>query len=134
MEEKPILVESWIRREKVWLSPFSESTKQTIKDMGGVIKTNHDEGGFRYKITFPGHLWGASVVKSKWHLSVQGRDLFELGVMDSSGHLTYDTEITNDVVYNLTDEDVLTLLRLIKRLDKHGKIKRLNSSQTAQGL
>lgn len=134
MEEKPILVESWIKREKVLLSPFSESTKQTIKAMGGVIRTDHDDGAFRYRITFPGHLWGASVIKSKWHLSIQGLDLFELGVMDASGHLTYDTEITNDVVYNLTDEDVLTLLRLIKRLDKHGKIKRLNGSQTVQGL
>lgn len=68
--------------------------------------------------------YGASVVK---HFGSYGYedDLFELGVVwygdNEFGNLTYNTDITNDVIGYLTNEQVLELLERIKNLDESGR-------------
>lgn len=80
--------------------------------------------GVHYLFKFPNNR-GASVIK---HTSSYGssygysEDLWELGVIifgtdNDIWHLDYETEITNDVIGSLTDEDVRELLKRIKELD-----------------
>lgn len=76
--------------------------------------------GVQYLFKFPNNR-GASVIK---HTSSYGysEDLWELGVIrfgtdDDVWGLDYETEITNDVIGYLTDEDVQDLLKRIKELD-----------------
>lgn len=65
--------------------------------------------------------YGASVIK---HFGSYGyeEDLFELAVIifkdkdDKHGCLCYNTPITNDVIGNLTNDEVLKLLEKIKNL------------------
>ena len=42
--------------------------------------------------------------------------LYELAVVDSSGDLTYDTSITNDVLGYLSQQDVTEILIKIQQL------------------
>lgn len=74
-------------------------------------------GGIRYRFKFPNN-YGASVVKGPW--TYGGRDdLWELAVLTYDGDewkLTYDTEITDDVIGYLEDEEVLELLQKIQDL------------------
>lgn len=66
--------------------------------------------------------FGASVVRHNF--SYGGEDgLFELAVLEFPNeteeyHLTYDTEITDDVLGYLTEEDVQDLLTRIEQLEK----------------
>lgn len=77
-------------------------------------------GGIHYIFRFENG-YGASVIK---HNGSYGRELnlWELGVIkyvgdgDRDWHLTYETEITDDVVGNLTDDEVKDLLKEIKEL------------------
>lgn len=49
--------------------------------------------------------YGVSVVKTPY--SYGGKDgLYEMAVLDSSGEITYDTPITNDVLGYLTEDEV----------------------------
>ena len=73
--------------------------------------------GAQYIFRFPNN-YGASVVK---HFSSYGssEDLWELAVLRFEGDkwdLTYDTEITDDVMGYLTNQDVLDLLQRIRDL------------------
>lgn len=72
---------------------------------------------FSHRFKFENN-YGASVVK---HYGSYGfeEDLFELAVLyfeDGKIYLCYDTPITNDVEGNLTNDDVLKLLRKIREL------------------
>lgn len=69
-------------------------------------------GGSRWKFDFPNG-FGASVVNDGY-----GGDagLFELGVLDRDGRLTYDTPVTDDVLGYLTESDVAEALDLIAAL------------------
>jgi len=59
--------------------------------------------------------YGASVAQHKY--SYGGEEgLYELAVLDKDGNLTYDTEITNDVIGWLTEDDVENLLSRIESL------------------
>ncbi len=59
--------------------------------------------------------YGVSVVKHDY--SYGGREgLYELAVLDSDGSLTYDTEITNDVLGYLTPEDVSQYMIMVQDL------------------
>lgn len=76
--------------------------------------------GVQYMFKFPNH-YGASVIKHTWSYGYEG-DLWELGVIrfgtdDDVWGLDYDTEITDDVIGFLTDDDVRDLLKRIKELD-----------------
>lgn len=76
--------------------------------------------GVHYLFKFPNR-YGASVIKRRGSYGYED-DLWELGVIrfgtdDDVWGLDYETEITNDVIGFLTDEDVRDLLKRIKKLD-----------------
>lgn len=82
-----------------------------------LLKRRQTYDGVQYLFRFPND-YGASIIK---HFGSYGssEDLWELAVIYFEGEewgLTYDTEITGDVVGNLTDQDVLELLRRIQAL------------------
>jgi hypothetical protein len=81
------------------------------------LEFNAHPGGFGVyaRVFFPNG-YGASVVKSEY--SYGGRDgLYELAVInETTGEITYDTPITNDVEGYLTPEDVTNLLERIEAL------------------
>lgn len=59
--------------------------------------------------------YGASIVKHEY--SYGGKDgLYEIAVLDSSGEITYDTPITNDVLGYLSEDDVERYLSNIEDL------------------
>ena len=70
---------------------------------------------YNHRFKFPNG-YGASVIK---HFGSYGyeEDLFELAVL-KNGKLCYDTEITNDVIGYLRNEEVLELLEKIKELKR----------------
>jgi hypothetical protein len=71
-------------------------------------------GGFQYEFQFDNG-FGASVIK---HNESYGNidDLFELGVLDENGELTYETDITNNVIGWLTNEEVIEYFKAIQSL------------------
>ena len=76
-------------------------------------------GGVQYVFKFENH-YGASVIKHPYSYGHEA-DLWELAVMklnDKNGewHLNYNTPITDDVIGELTDEEVRKLLKQIKEL------------------
>lgn len=74
--------------------------------------------GENYKFVFPNG-YGASVVKSIGSYGYN-QGLYELAVLikntDDDYELCYSTEITNNVLGYLTNEEVLEILRKIKEL------------------
>ena len=75
--------------------------------------------GIQYRFKFD-NLFGASVIK---HTGSYGHeeDLWELAVLNyryenNKGFIDYDTNITDDVIGNLNDEQVRELLIKIKEL------------------
>ena len=77
-------------------------------------------GGIQYLFKFDNH-YGASVVKHKCSYG-HGQDLWELAVIwylhpeEDIWDLTYDTDITDDVIGYLTDERVISILKQISEL------------------
>ena len=65
------------------------------------------------------NMYGASVVKHKYSYGNE-LGLWELAVIkyyaDDEWHIVYDTKITDDVIGNLTDDDVCFYLEQIKYL------------------
>lgn len=59
--------------------------------------------------------YGISVIKHKFSYGGE-KGLFEIAVLDSTGELTYETPITNDVIGNLTAEKVSDYMRKIQNL------------------
>lgn len=74
--------------------------------------------GIQYLFRFDNN-YGASVVKHKYSYG-SDKDLWELAVIkfirDDTWYLNYDTDITDDVIGYLTDENVRDLLKKIKEL------------------
>lgn len=61
--------------------------------------------------------YGVSIIRNE--MSYGGKDgLFELAVLDSDGEITYDTEITDDVVGYLTAPQALILAMRVAALKK----------------
>lgn len=84
-----------------------------------VISKDWNEGkSVQYIFKFPNN-YGASVIKGPGTFGYK-YDLWEVGVLwwdkDGRGGLCYDTEITNDVLENLSDEEVLHILDKIMLL------------------
>lgn len=83
-----------------------------------LLERRESQGGIQYIFRFSNN-YGASVIK---HNGSYGHevDLWELAVIEFgrayNWHLTYDTEITDDVIGHLTDEEVRTYLQKIKEL------------------
>ena len=79
------------------------------------VKREHNE--VRYVFKFDNN-YGASIVKNEYSYGHK-QDLWELAVIWFDGdewNLTYDTEITKDVIGYLTDEKVIEILHKIKNL------------------
>lgn len=84
-----------------------------------LIEKSEHLGGIQYLFKFENN-FGASVVKHSVSYGHE-EDLWELAVIEycRSGewYLTYDTDITDDVIGCLTDEDVRELLNKISKLN-----------------
>ena len=74
----------------------------------------HHMGGVQAVIKFDNG-FGASVVKTPYTYGGD-RGLYELAVLDSDGHLTYATPITDDVIGYLRDIDVTDVMEKIQQL------------------
>jgi hypothetical protein len=86
---------------------------KTFKDLEFKEHPNH-LGGVQAVITFENG-YGASVVKTP-HSYGGDRGLYELAVLGTDGHLTYDTPVTNDVIGYLRDIDVTDVMEKIQQL------------------
>jgi hypothetical protein len=86
---------------------------KTFKDLEFGEHPSHI-GGVQARITFDNG-YGASVVKTPY--SYGGKDgLYELAVLGTDGHLTYDTPVTSDVIGYLRDIDVTEVMEKIQQL------------------
>jgi hypothetical protein len=72
--------------------------------MGGVMSRIQFENGY-----------GASVVCTPYTYGGD-KGLYELAVLDSEGHLTYATSVTDDVIGYLRPEDVTDVMAKIQQL------------------
>jgi hypothetical protein len=86
---------------------------KTFKDLEFIEHPNHI-GGIRASIMFENG-YGASIIKSNFTYGGK-MGLYELAVLDSEGHLTYATSVTNDVIGYLRPEDVTDVLAKIQQL------------------
>lgn len=120
--ETSIEIKSWPQSLSTTLHPFKPEVWVELDKLGCFVKTAHNENGFAYIIHYPDTRYGASVIKKRGSQGAD-KDLFELSVT-WDGHCCYDTQITNDVIGNLTNTELTSLLRLIPRLDKNGKIRK----------
>jgi hypothetical protein len=84
-----------------------------FKDLEFVKHPSHIEG-VQARIQFDNG-YGASVVKTPYTYGGD-RGLYELAVLDSEGHLTYATSVTDDVIGYLRPEDVTDVLAKIQQL------------------
>jgi hypothetical protein len=88
---------------------------KTFKDLEFGEHPSHI-GGVQARITFDNG-YGASVVKTPY--SYGGKDgLYELAVLGTDGHLTYDTPVTSDVIGYLRDIDVTEVMEKIQQRQK----------------
>lgn len=78
------------------------------------VSTTELLGGVRHHYEFPNG-YGASVVRHQYSYGADD-GLWELAVLGRDGHLTYDTDITNDVEGWLTWDEVEALLDSIATL------------------
>jgi hypothetical protein len=79
-----------------------------------LVENNNVNGGTQRVYKFPNG-YGASVIRHQGSYGFKS-GLWELAVLDSSGHLCYSTPITNDVIGYLTDEEVILKLNEIRGL------------------
>ena len=84
-----------------------------FKDLEFVSHPSHIEG-VQSRITFENG-YGASVVKSPYTYGGD-KGLYELAVLGTDGHITYDTPITSDVIGYLRPEDVTDVMAKIQQL------------------
>ena len=86
---------------------------KTFKDLEFIEHLSH-MGGVQSRIQFDNG-YGASVVKTPYTYGGD-KGLYELAVLDSEGHLTYATPVTNDVIGYLRPEDVTDVMKKIQQL------------------
>jgi len=82
--------------------------------------------GVQYVFSFPYNHYGASVIKHPGSYGYED-DEWELAVM-YEGHITYDTEITQDVEGYLDDGDVVEFLEMIQALPPVGEKRTLKEA------
>ena len=85
-----------------------------VKKFGYEGEFTPRHGGKQYTFSFPNG-FGASVIQHQYSYGGD-KGLWELAVLDSEGGLNYDTEITNDVIGYLTEDEVHETLNQIKKL------------------
>lgn len=89
-----------------------------IKDLN--FKQSKVPKGVSASVNFPNG-FGASIICND--MSYGGKaGLFEVAVIDSKGNLTYDTDITDDVLGWLDEKDVERTLDAIRQLDSDGNL------------
>ena len=96
---------------------FNKNTSiNSLKTFDDLIFEEHPNhmGGVQARIEF-NNGYGASVVCTPYTYG-GSNGLYELAVLDSDGHLTYDTPVTDDVIGHLTKEEVTNLLIEIQKL------------------
>lgn len=99
---------------------LSVSTDELIKEYNLNIKQIKDiefkpfQGGVAGSIMFDNG-YGVSVVSHKYSYGGE-KGLYELAILDSDGKLTYDTEITNDVLGYLTPVAVNKYMIMVQDL------------------
>ena len=86
---------------------------KTFKDLEFVSHPSHIEG-VQARIQFENG-YGASVVCTPYTYGGD-KGLYELAVLDSEGHLTYATSVTDDVIGYLRPEDVTDVMEKIQQL------------------
>ena len=86
---------------------------KTFDDLQFNPHPNHP-GGVQAVIKFENG-YGASVVKTPYTYG-GNEGLYELAVLDSDGHLTYETPVTNDVIGYLNEDEVTEVLNQIQQL------------------
>lgn len=132
--DKAMVLEHPCDEYKYLINPLSRNAIEYLESLGGTIvdhhNTNKEYGGFNYKVTFPNTVYGLSIIKNYGSYGFR-RDQFEVAVMHDED-LCYDTDITNDVLGFMEEEDVLTIARLVMRLDEDGHIRPLTAIETSQ--
>lgn len=99
---------------------LSVSTDELIKEYNLNIKQIKDiefkpfQGGVAGSIMFDNG-YGVSIVSHKYSYGGE-KGLYELAILDSDGKLTYDTEITNDVLGYLTPVAVNKYMIMVQDL------------------
>ena len=89
-----------------------------IKDLN--FKKSKMPKGVFSTVNFPNG-FGASIICND--MSYGGKaGLFEVAVIDSKGNITYDTDITDDVLGWLDEKDVERTLDAIRQLDSDGNL------------
>lgn len=78
------------------------------------FKTHPQKDGVISRIIFDNG-YGASVVKHE-HSYGGDKGLYELAVLGKDGQITYDTQITNDVIGYLRPMDVTDVMEKIQQL------------------
>lgn len=78
------------------------------------LPSNPLHGGIQYKAKFENG-YGASIVRHSFSYGNED-GLWELAVIDRDGNLSYSTPITDDVLGNLTEDEVNETLIKIKNL------------------
>ena len=85
------------------------------------------DGGIQYRFRFKNH-YGASVIKHDYSYGHK-QDLWEIAVIryyrDDEWYITYDTDITDDVIGYLSDEEVREILKRISELNNDKKEKEI---------
>ena len=72
--------------------------------MGGVMSRIQFENGYGVSVVCTPYTYGGD------------KGLYELAVLDSEGHLTYATSVTDDVIGYLRPEDVTDVMAKIQQL------------------
>jgi hypothetical protein len=73
-----------------------------------------DESGIQSRMTFDNG-YGVSVIKTSFSYGGK-KGLYELAVLDSSGSITYDTTITDDVLGYLSEDEVTENMIKIQKI------------------
>jgi hypothetical protein len=116
MDEKAMVVKSLRRKDKFLINPLGPFTRQRIEwDLVGIITENNDDLGYRYKISFKGTPYGASIIKRVGSYGMENDD-WELAVT-YEGNLCFDSPITDDVLGWIDEEELLGILAQIRNLN-----------------
>lgn len=86
---------------------------KTFKELE-FIETDPFMGGIMTRMMFPNG-YGVSVVKHRFSYGGD-RGLYEIAVLDSDGNICYETEITNNVIGYLTEDDVTYHMEKVQKL------------------
>jgi hypothetical protein len=123
---------------EIYITPLSVNFISFVESLGGKVKENHllPENGietnqkFHYTISFPTTKYSYSIIKGGGSYG-RDKDLFELAVL-CDDHCCYDTDITDDVIGYLEEEDLYAMVRLLLRLDEDGHIRPLTAIESSQ--